>query len=215
MKKEFSTRPDAFTDTWPGELDEFTWKDFLAGIPAPLLVVTGWKANGKENACLQSWTTFVSNAGEFVCLLGTVPKEGHMYQSLKETGCCVLNFPSRDVYDRCRATIEHNQDETDEITAAGLTAEKAVAVNAPRIAECFLNIECEFMWERDIFDKGSNLVIALKAVHLCMDDRYYNANQRGRYGDTGFLYNINAPRNPETGAVETSGLGIINKVKGA
>jgi len=213
MKKEFSTRPETFTDTWPGELNEFTWKDFLAGIPAPLLVVTGWKANGKENACLQSWTTFVSSAGEFVCLLGTVPKEGHMYQSLKETGCCVLNFPSREVYDRCRATVEHNQDETDEITAAGLTAEKAVAVNAPRIAECFLNIECEFMWERDIIDNGSNVVIALRAVHLCMDDRYYNANQLGRYGDSGFLYNINAPRNPETGEVEAGGLGVISKIK--
>ncbi|MCL2363758.1 MAG: flavin reductase [Defluviitaleaceae bacterium] len=214
MKKEFSTQPASFTETWPGELDMFSWKDLLAGIPAPLLVVTGWKANGKENACLQSWATFVSTGGEFVCMLGTVPKEGHMYQSLKETGCCVLNFPSRDIYDRCYATIEHNQDEINEITASGLTAEKTKTVNAPRIAECFLNIECEFMWEKEIFENGDNIVIALKAVHMSMDDRYYDDKQRGRYGETGFLYNIVNPRNPETGEVGAEGLGIIQPTKG-
>jgi len=37
--------------------------------------------------------------------------------------------------------LENNQFETDEITASGLTVEKAIKVNAPRIKECFLNIE--------------------------------------------------------------------------
>jgi len=32
------------------------------------------------------------------------------------------------------------------------TAEKAKTVNAPRIAECFLSIECEFLWEREHFE---------------------------------------------------------------
>lgn len=65
--------------------------------------------------------------------MSAVSKSGHMYQSLKETGVCVLNFPSYDIYDRCIKTIEHNEFETNEITAAGLTAERAVKVNAPRI----------------------------------------------------------------------------------
>lgn len=96
-----------------------------------------------------------------------------MYQSLKETGYCVLNFPSRDVYDFCLNTIDNNQFETDEITASGLTAEKAVSVNAPRIAECFLNIECEFLWEKEHFEGSRDVVVALKASHISMDsDRY-------------------------------------------
>ena len=36
-----------------------------------------------------------------------------MYQSLKETKVCVLNFPSIDIYDRCIKTIGNNQFETD------------------------------------------------------------------------------------------------------
>lgn len=49
-----------------------------------------------------------------------------------------MNFPSNDVYDRCVKTIGNNKFETNEITAAGLTVERAVKVNAPRIKEFFL-----------------------------------------------------------------------------
>jgi len=210
MKKEFSAKPEKITEQWPGELTAFSWQDYVTAIPSPLLVVTGWKANGKENACLQAWSTFVGDAGEFICILGSVSKGGHLLQSLTETGCCVLNFPSRDVYDRCAATIENNQMDADEITASGLTAEKAVCVNAPRIAECFLNIECELLWIRNHYEGSRDAIAVLKAVHICMDDERYDAQKLGRYGKTGFMYNINAPRNPDTGAAEPEAFGAID-----
>jgi len=209
MKKEFSAKPEAITEMWPGELSSFSWQDFVTAIPSPLFVVTGWKQNGKENACMQSWSTFVGDAGEFICLLGTVSKGGHMLQALRETGCCVLNFPSGDVLDLCMKTIENNQAEADEITAAGLTAEPAVAVNAPRIAECFLNIECELLWEHEHFPGSRDVVVALKAVHLCMDDAHYDEGQLGRYGKTGYVYNVNSPRNPETGEAKPDAYGTL------
>ncbi len=209
MKKEISAKPERVTELWPGELDIFSWIDFVAAIPTPLLVVTGWKSNGKENACLQSWATFVSDAGEFVCILGHASKKGHMYQSLKETGCCVLNFPSADIFDKCHKTIGNNQFDTDEITASGLTAENAVRIDAPRIAECFLNIECEFLWEQSNFENSNNTVIALKAVHISMDSDRYDHNVLGRYGKNGYIYNIHSPRNPDTGEVVEEGIGII------
>ncbi len=68
----------------------------------------------------------------------------------KRDAVCVLNFPSKDIYDRCIKTIGNNEFETDEITASVLTAEKASKVNAPRIKECFLNMECEFLWEHEL-----------------------------------------------------------------
>jgi flavin reductase (DIM6/NTAB) family NADH-FMN oxidoreductase RutF len=213
MKKEFATCPEAITERWPGELSSFSWKDFVTAIPSPLFVVTGYKSNGKENACLQSWSTFVGDAGEFICIIGSVSKRGHMYQSLKETRCCVLNFPSRDVYDLCTKTIENNQLETDEITASGLTAEKAVSVNAPRIKECFLNIECEFLWEREHFAGSRDVVVALKATHICMDNDHYDESKLGRYGKTGYMYNINSPRNPETGKAEQETFGALELYK--
>ena len=94
MKKEFSTKPDKIVEIWPGELEAFSWEDFVTAIPSPLFLVTTYKSNGKENACLQAWSSFVGDAGKFICIISSVSKRGHLYQSLKETKYCVLNFPS-------------------------------------------------------------------------------------------------------------------------
>ena len=132
-----------------------------------------------------------------------------MYRSLKETGACVLNFPTNDIYDRCIKTIGHNEFETDEITVAGLTAEPASRVNAPRIKECFLNIECEYLWEQELFEGRQEVAIGLKAVNVCMDSDHYDQLRLGRYGKTGFLFQIDQPSNPETGKITHFRPGII------
>lgn len=187
-----------------------SWYDFVTAIPSLVFVVTGWKSNGKENACLHSWSSFMgSGIDNFICILGKVNKGGHMYQSLKETKVCVLNFPSKDIYDRCIKTIGNNQFETDEITASGLTAEKALTVNAPRIQECFLNIECEYLWEHELFEGSREVAVALKAVNICMDSEYYDQTKLGRYGDNGFLFYIDQPTNPETGDIATINYGTV------
>ena len=199
MKSEFPARPEKMTELW------CTWQGFLTAVPSLVFVVTGWKANGKENACLQSWSAFAGGGkDEFVCIMSADSKGGHMYQSLKETGVCVLNFPSYDLYDRCIKTIGNNEFETDEITAAGLTAERAITVNAPRIQECFLNLECEFLWEHDLFENpgffgNQDVTVALKVVHISMDSDHYDQRKLGRYGKTGYLYQIDSPTHPETG----------------
>jgi len=211
MKKEFTVKPEAMKEQWPGQFTEIgSWHDAVIQMPQPIFLVTGWKSNGKANACLQSSTAFVGSGGELVCILGWVRKDGHMYQSLKETGCCVLNFPTRAISDQCFNTIENNGFETDEITASGLEAEKATLVNAPRVKDCFLNIECEFLWERELSPNDSSaVVIAVKAVHMAMDSDYYDQNKIGRYGKDGYLYLANAPHNPETGEIGESGYAAL------
>jgi len=209
MKKEITAKPDKITESWPGELTHFSWQDFVTAIPSPLFLVTTYKSNGKENACLQSWSTFVGGNGEFICIIGSVSKGGHLYQSLKETKCCVLNFPSYNIYDKCLQTVNNNGFDDDEITLSGLTAEKARTVNAPRIAECFLNIECEFLWEHEHYEGSPNVTVALRAIHICMDSGHYDENKLGRYGKTGYMYNIHSPRNPETGELTPDCVGFI------
>lgn len=214
MKKEISIleRPERFNDQYLAACGNMSWYDFVAAMPSLVFVVTGWKANGKENACLQSWSSFVgSGADSYICIMGKVDKGGHMYQSLKETKVCVLNFPSNDIYDRCIKTIGNNQFETDEITASGLTAEKAAKVNAPRIKECFLNIECTFLWEHELFEGSREAAVALKAVNLCMDSGRYDQSKLGRYGKSGFLFQIDQPTNPETGETTPFGPGIVEQ----
>ena len=212
MKKEISLyeRPDNFTEEYLMNCGNMSWYDFVAGMPSLVFLVTGWKSNGKENACLQSWTSFVGcGPNDFICIMGKVSKGGHMYQSLKETKVCVLNFPSNDIYDRCIKTIGNNEFETDEITASGLTAEKASKVDAPRIKECFLNIECEFLWEQEHYEGCPEVAVALRAVNICMDSDRYDQKKLGRYGQSGYLLQVDQPANPETGEISNFGPGIV------
>lgn len=213
MKKEFSSRPDTYIDQWPGEFEGFSWGDFLTAIPSTLFVITSYKSNGRENACMQSWSTFVGDSGEFICIIGSVSKGGHLYQTLKETKCCVLNFPSRDIIQKCMDTIQNNGFDDDEITKSNLTAENAISVNAPRIKECFLNIECEYLWEHEHFENSRDVTVALKTKHICMDSDRYKENGMGRYGKSGYMYNINSPRNPETGEVTPDCYGALEKYR--
>ena len=210
MKRNYFARPEAITKKRCIDYGGFSWQEFMTAIPQPVFVVTGRKANGKENASLQSWSTFASGGtDDFVCIMGYVNKNGHMYKSLKETGVCVLNFASSDVLERCVKTIGNNGYETDEITAAGLTAEKAVKVDAPRIKECFLNIECEFLWEHELIDGSEAVTVALKTVSVSMDSDRYDQSKLGRYGKNGYLFHIHCPIDPETGEDSPGGIGTV------
>jgi len=214
MKKELcvTERPERYTDEYLKACGNMSWYDFVVGMPSLVFLVTGWKANGKENACLQSWASFVGGGPDnYICILSKVNKSGHMYKSLKETKVCVLNFPSNDIYDRCIKTIGNNGFDTDEITVSGMTAEKSYKVNAPRIKECFLNIECEYLWEHELYEGSGEVTVALKAVHVCMDDEHYDQSKLGRYDKTGFLFQVDRPINPETGEVTGFGPGIIQE----
>ena len=207
MKKEFDKFPEAFGGQ---EFFGFSWLEYTAAVPSPLVVVTGYKSNGIPNATMQSWCTFTGAEG-YHCVFSSVHKSGHMYCSIKETGCCVVNFPSADILDKCMDTIKNNGFNTDEITASGLTVEPSCRVNAPRIKECFMNMDCELEWERDLTENGTHAVICLKVTGISMGDRRYNNNDLGRYGETGYLYNIRSQRNPETGEVSPMSAGILSK----
>lgn len=206
MKKEFSECPEVIT----GELYGFDWKYYVTAIPVPLMVVTTYKENGKNNATLQSWSAFTSAEG-FFCVFASVNKNGHMYKTIQQRRQLVINFPSVDIYKKCQETIKHNGMEDDEISVAGLTAEKASLVDAPRIRECFLNLECEYVWEKEIVPGSDHVVMCVRVLNMCMDSEHYDEAAKGRYGESGYLYNIHAPRNPETGKVEKTYVGVIQR----
>jgi flavin reductase (DIM6/NTAB) family NADH-FMN oxidoreductase RutF len=191
----------------------FSWIEFVTAIPSPLFVVTTYKSNGKPNATLQSWATFSSlDENMAVCVLASVNKNKHMYKSIKEKGDLVINIPSIEIYDKCTKTIQNNDFDDDEITKSGLTVEKAGMVNAPMIKECFLNLECKYLWEKEI-KEGQNIVMCVEIVNVKMDKEHYNENKKGRYGKNGYLYNINNPINPESGEIIGDAIGYLEKMK--
>lgn len=209
MKKEFFLEPAGLNGR---EMYGFSWLEHVTAIPSPLLVVTTYKDNGKTNATMQSWTTFTNDNGVFYCIFASVNKGGHMYKSIKQTNSLVINFPDKDNFLKCHATIANNGYDNDEIELSGLTAERASTVNAPRIKECFLNLECEYAWEKETYEGSGGVVMCVKVVNAVMDEEHYNAQKLGRYGDTGYLYNIHSPMNPESFKEEDTYVGVIRKL---
>lgn len=207
MKREFSTCPAAIDEK---ALYGFSWMEHVTAVPSPLAAVTSYKKNGRPNAAMQSWFSFTSDERQnFYVIFGSVNKYQHMYSSVRETGCLTVNFPSKEFFLKCMDTIEKNDYDWDEIAAVGLTAEPSSKVNAPRIKECFLNLECEYAWEKDLLPGGDIVTLCAKVVNVCMDQAYYNTWEKGRYGETGYLYNIHSPRNPETGETNETQVGVI------
>jgi flavin reductase (DIM6/NTAB) family NADH-FMN oxidoreductase RutF len=192
MKKEYSEQPQSMTD-FNMEMYGFSWIDFVTAIPSPLLVATSYKANGKSNACFQSWTCFNGKHA----ILSSVNTCRHLYRTLHETCVVVLNFPSADIYDKCAATIANNGYDDDEITQSGLTAEPAAFINAPRIKECFMNLECRLLWEKPIVAGDNHVLMCLEIVNVAVDEEHLDETDKGRYGETGFIFNVHHPINPE------------------
>lgn len=206
MKHELTTCPPTLQEHYG-----FSWLEHVLAIPSPLVNVTTYKSNGLPNATMQSWCTFVGEDGYHV-IFGSVNKNGHMYQSIKETNCCVVNFPSQATIIKCMATIKNNGFSNDEITLSGLTPAKAHYVNAPMIAECMANLECELSWEHDLEPGANHAVLCLKVVNVWMDERLFDESHQGRYGASGYLYNIHSPQNPLTGETLPEYIGTINKL---
>ena len=208
-KKQFCTIPDKIKDM---ELWGFNWLEYVTAIPSPLVLVTGYKNNGLANATMDSWLCF-SSENDFYCIFGSVNKYTHMYEIAKNQKQLVINFPDKDVISKCMSTIENNRYDKDELALAGLHYQNGSKVNAPVVDECFLNLECEVVWEKRLFEGSDHFVLCVKVVNVWFDEEHYSADKLGRYGESGYLYNIHSPLNPETGEREPYRVGAVNPIK--
>ena len=208
MKIEISQMPENFQETWPGQYNIFSWIDFVAAIPQAISVVTTYKENGLSNTCLQAWTTYTGDdAGYYVIF--SVMKKTHTYKNIRRDKEFVVNFPSSNEFRKCLDTIKHNTDDVDEISASGLTIETAKNVRAPRIKECFLNLECKLGWHQPLHSGSVWHIFAGEVVHIAIDSERSRANDNGRYGDNGYIYNIHTPTDPATGEQQPAKVGKI------
>ena len=173
----------------------FNWLEFVTSIPAPMFLVTSYKSNGKANACMQSWASFTTGdkGTRFFAILSSVNKDGHLYNTIKEHECAVINLMSADLYECSMKTIKNNQFEVDEIAESGLTSVPADKVNAPMIDECFMNLECRFLWEKEIVPNDDHTIICLEIVNVHIDEQHLD----NRIEENGIIYNIHHPVNPE------------------
>jgi len=211
MKYEFENKkPEAFTASWEEQYEVFNWAEFLIGVPMPIFLITTYKENGLPNACLHSWSCFSGDGEGHFCIMSGIPlKYGHTIDNIVRDKEFCINFPNKEIWESCYKTIENNIYEIDEITENGLTVEKAISINAPKIKECFLNLECTLEWIKPLYEGSRYGVLCGRIKHIAMDEEYFDENKKGRYGESGYILNIHSPMNPITGEALESELGFV------
>ncbi len=188
-----------------GLWEQLNNQNFKGANSAPL-------GNGKANGSMQSWFSFSSEDG-FYCIFSSVHKSTHLYQTVQETKQLAINFMSAESYAKCYSTIKNNSLDEDELQASGLTVFPARKVSAPLVGECFLNLECEYVWEKELFPGSDRVVMCVKIVNVWFDSDIYTDKKGGRYSGSGDLYNIHSPADPDSGKISDASVGIIQKFK--
>ena len=95
-----------------------------------------------------------------------------------------------------------------EFRTGGFTEEKAAAVNAPRIAEAFLTLECRKEKVLDLSGAGKTALVIGRVLHAAAEEKFAHGLD-DKYGPDGFMFNIHAPINLITGEGNRGGIGTI------
>ncbi len=210
MKIELGKKkPDILKEEWPGEYTTFSWMEYVTAIPQPLFLITTYKENGMPNANFHAWSTFTGEKDNYYSILSLL-KGTHTYENIQRDKVFCINFPSQESLAKCYDTIHNNEDDKDEIVESGFTLEKAHSIEAPRIKECFMNLECRFEWEKELFPGSQWILICGSVQHIGLDEDFAKADAVKRFKDYGIMYNIHAPNNPIEGYKDNSYIGKLD-----
>ena len=212
MKLEIGkTRPEVFTEAWPGEYSFFSHFEHAAIVPEALCMITTRKANGQPNAAFHSGMQFSGGAGGYYAILANQAQSSHTYHNiLREKEFCINYLPAR-YYEACRQTIAENHEENDEIAAGGFTAAAGKTVAAPWIAESFLVWECKLTFTHDLTGDRQHVLMVGEVQMVAVEEEFLQA--KNMCGTGGFMFNIPGAQNAGTGAREKTAMAVLDAEK--
>jgi flavin reductase (DIM6/NTAB) family NADH-FMN oxidoreductase RutF len=206
-------RPENFKVEWSGQYDIFNYLEFVCSIPSPVFLVTTLKESGLPNAAMQAWCSFGGDSGGYFAVMQGVMQRTHTYANILRDNEFCINFLAADYYDKLRETVRLNEDGTDEIAAAGLTAEPAAVIRAPRIREAFLTMECTLESHTDLSGAGVNSMIIGRVRHVSVDSSH--GSIANICSPNAFMYNVHSPKDARTGIGETSAVAGLSFLREA
>jgi flavin reductase (DIM6/NTAB) family NADH-FMN oxidoreductase RutF len=214
MKQEIGvTQPEYLVEDWPGKYDVFAWLEYIVTVPNPIFFVTTRKANGAPNANLTSWGFLIGDKGNYTSLVALL-NNSHTYANILREGEWCVCFPSFQHYRQCFETIRLNAPENDEITESGFTVELPNLVQAPRIAECLINLECRLEWHRPLYEESRWHLFAGRVVHVAVDEAVMVPDPVERMRIMELIYNIRSTVQPLTGEQYVyNTLGLLSRVE--
>ena len=214
MKHEINiAQPEYLIEDWPGKYEVFSWLEYIVTVPNPIFIITTRKSNGAPNANLSSWGFFIGEKGNYSSLIAILD-QSHTHDNILREGEWCIGFPSFEHYPQCFETIHCNAADNDEITTAGLTVEPAQVVQAPRIAECSITVECRLEWHRPLYEKSPWHLFVGRVVHLAVEEEVMVPDPVERMRVMELMYNVRSTVHPITGQqYGPNTLGLLNRVE--
>lgn len=107
--------------------------------PGPVVLLTTVGRSG-PNVMTLSWHTMLEF--EPPLLACVVSEDNYSFRLLKASKECVINIPTVELAEQVVACGNTSGRQVDKFADVGLTPMAASAVSAPRIRECYANLEC-------------------------------------------------------------------------
>ena len=131
--------------------------------PGPVVLVSTHH-RGRDNVMALSWHTMMEFEPPLVGLV--LSRANHSHGMLRASRECVINIPATGLLDAVVGCGNTSGRDTDKFTAFGLTRRPALRVAAPRIAECWANLECRVVDTRMV---RSYDFFVVEVVAACLD----------------------------------------------
>ena len=108
--------------------------------PGPIVLVSSaWK--NQQNIMTMGWHMVMGFVPSLLACY--IWEENHSVDMIRRSKQCVINLPTRELVDTVAGIGNCSGADTDKFVKFGLTARKASRVDAPLIAECHSNFECQ------------------------------------------------------------------------
>lgn len=182
--------PSDIKQGWEGQFQVFSWYNFVLNIPTPVFLVTTRKENGLSNVQLNAWGMLIGSGTEPKFIM-QVMNDSDTLRLIERNKEFMINLSSYSLKERLLKAAEHFNAETDEIAAAGFTAENASVIKAPRIRECFAHYECVLDWVKPVEEKVKvNTLVQGSVVHAAIDEEYLADDMRESYRKRALAYHF-------------------------
>ncbi|HEX7532383.1 MAG TPA: flavin reductase family protein [Methyloceanibacter sp.] len=149
--------------------------------PGPVLLLTTAEA-GRANVMTMSWHMMVDFEPPLIaCIVST---GDFSFAALRATGECVIAIPAVELAPQVVEIGNSSGREIDKFAVFGLTKVEAEQVNAPLIAECFINLECKVK-DTTLVDRFGLFI--LEVVKAWSDPKQKNAKTIHHHGYGSFV----------------------------
>jgi len=137
--------------------------------PGPVVLLTT-AAKGRANVMTMSWHMMVDFEPPLIACI--VSDANYSFAALRKTGECVIAIPAAKLAPKVVEIGNTSGRDVDKFAAFGLTPLPAKRVDAPLIAECFINLECKVIDTRLVNAYG---LFILEVVKAWIDPQQKNA----------------------------------------